>query len=91
MYVLEISAVCVCVCVCVCGVRARARVDAYLISYTTYYECSTATVVTIKSFRKAGYDFTARNNVTDILYNTYAITSIAKLIVRSLVGSKNTT
>ena len=81
--------VCVCVrayvyvCVCVC-----ARADAYLISYTTYYECSTATVVTIKSFRKAGYDFTARNNVTDIVYNTYAITS---LIVRSLVGSKNTT
>ena len=37
---------------------------------------------------KNEYDFNACNNVRDIQYNTDAITSIVKLIVRSPVGSK---
>ena len=37
-------------------------------------------------FLKDGYDFTAYNNVGDILYNNEVITSVVKLIPHSLVG-----
>ena len=49
---------------------------------TAYY----LSVLLQKGCTKDGYDFTACNNVREILYNTDVITFIVKLIVHSLVS-----
>ena len=48
----------------------------------TYY----LNVLLPQLFQKNGYDFSAFNNIRDILYNTDDISSAVKLIVHSPVG-----